>query len=157
MLKNFKIKLMVLAALTFLTISFPATQTYAQEQTPSESAATSTDKPSDKEIKKTFVRALDKIEADKKVSDAKDALIGDLEKGLGQSDTAKEFYKKEADANRDAYLKQKDATDVANEMYKAEESRTRKLERKLYWSNMRTRVALIGGVAAAIGTYLLIK
>jgi hypothetical protein len=158
--KNRTLKLMMLAIAMLTILSLP-TRTSAQEPTPSASAATPTSKPtptatpSDEEIKRVAVRALDKLEETQKASKAKDSVISEQDKALAESEEGKKAATQAAINFRDAYEQQKEATAIAKDGWKAEQDRVRQLEKKVRGSNNRTKWMAVGAAAAVIATYLL--
>lgn len=67
------------------------------------------------------------------------------------------LYKQASEANRDAFLKQQQATLTAEEAWKLEQEERKRLAKKLKWSRTRTNVAIIAGISAAVTLYLLKK
>ena len=140
-------------------MTFLLTGSFAQEPTPSPSGAT---KPSDTEIKRVLVRALDKVEAQNDEIKAKDAVIVSKDEVIAEQDkahtktlNAAELYRQAAEANKDAFLQQQKATISAEEGWKRENQRVRDLEKKLKNSRTVTKFAVVAGIAAAVTLYLL--
>jgi 23S rRNA pseudoU1915 N3-methylase RlmH len=138
-------------------ILFQAIWNSANAQTSSESAATTTNKPSDTEIKKTLDRALDKVEDQQKALTAKDEVIQSQDEALAEAEKGKEQRKAEAEALRRALESQTKATEMALEGWKRDEARVKELENKLRKrGGTTTRFAIIAGIAAGV-TLLLLK
>lgn len=130
---------------------------YAQEPSPSPSGVTPTSKPSDAEIKRVLVRSLDKIEAQNELDAAKTALIAEQDKAIADSAKVIELAKKEALINRLAYETEVKATFTAEEGWKREQERVKALEKKLRRSGVKTKLAIVAGVVAAVATAYLLK
>ena len=156
--RNWTIKLTLLAIATFAILSF-STATSAFGQSPSGSDATSTSKPtptpSDDEIRRVAVRALDKVEALRKSNEAKDEVISEQDKLLAESEKGRKQATDAAVNFREAFERQKEATDLAKEGWKADQERVRQLEKKVRGSNNRTKWMAIGAAAAIITTILI--
>lgn len=158
-------KLQMLGLGVLLMVIFQVMPSFAQGQTPSGSAATSTNKaapsptppltPSDIEIRKTLVRALDKVEAQNEAIKAKDGVIDAQEEAIKSAEKAVELRAQEAAANLRAYNTERDAHAVTKEGWKAEEKRTRELEKKVRNSSSRTKWIALGAIAAVVTTVLL--
>lgn len=157
---SYKTRLIMLAAIILGIVISLATSSYAQEPTTSASGATSTSKsdqtPSDNEIKKTLVRSLDKLEATQKASAEKDKVISAQDALIKESEAGKEAATKAAINFKEAFEKQKEATEVAKEGWMAEQKRVRELEKKVRSGSNRTKWILVGA-AAAIAATILIK
>jgi hypothetical protein len=138
-----------------------ATESYAQEQTGSESAAipvsspTPAPSPSDTEIKKTLVRALDKVEAQGDEIKAKDAVIAKQDEAGKQADERDALKDKENSSLREAVAAQTRATDAANFGWAQDEKRVKELEGKLRKSDSKLKWMAAGGVIAIVATILL--
>lgn len=178
-----RLRILVIAILTI--VMFQVTSKYAFGQSNSESAATSTDKqtqenfpkngdfltqendgkqendvntPSDLEIKKVTVRALDKVEALQEENKAKDELINEQDKALDEAVESKDHYKKSSEFYKKSYEYQSEATITAEKGWKLEEERSRKLEKDLRKSRNRTKIAaIVGAAAGAIAAILILK
>mgnify|MGYP003393301125 FL=1 len=118
---------------------------------------TPTSKPSDAEIKRVLVRSLDKIEAQNELDAAKTALIAEQDKAIADSAKVIELAKKEALINRLAYETEVKATFTAEEGWKREQERVKALEKKLRRSGVKTKLAIVAGVVAAVATAYLLK
>lgn len=122
----------------------------AQEQSPSASAATSTNH--DIELRKAFIRALDTIESKNEVIKSKDEVIAAQESLQAETEKAKEAYKKAFDKSDEAYDTQKKATLAAENGWKDSEARVRQLEKQLHKSDNKLKWMAVGATAAVIAT-----
>lgn len=152
---------MLVAAIS-LILMCQVTRSYAQEPTPSASAATPavspSPTPSDTEIKKTLVRALDKVEAQDKTIRAKDDVIAEQDNAVQQNAKAAEMYKLAAEKYKDAFVKEAAATETAEKAWADERERTRKLEKKVRSANSRTKYGTVAGILiGAVGALLLTR
>ena len=109
-------------------------------------------------------RVLDVLEATDKtakaalaVSQAKTALIAEQDKAIADSANVIELAKKEALINRLAYETEVKATFTAEEGWKREQERVKALEKKLRRSGVKTKLAIVAGVVAAVATAYLLK
>lgn len=155
MLKNWTRKTLLLAVATFAMLTFQVTTSFAQGQSPSASDATAKSKTSDSEVKKTLVRALDKIEAQNNLLKAKDDVIAAQDKALTEAEEAKEGYKKAYEKADFAVKKQSEATQIAEEGWKQSEKRIRELEQKYRKSDNKVKWIAVGAVAALVTVVLL--
>jgi hypothetical protein len=138
-------------------LTFQATQSYAQEPTKPESAATPTAShtPSNDEIKRTLVRAIDTVNAQKEQVSSLKEVITQQDLALRDAQKAAELYKKASELNAESANKYKTGMESATEAWKREEKRTRDLEKKLRGQQTKTRFAVVAGVAAAVTIFLL--
>jgi ferric-dicitrate binding protein FerR (iron transport regulator) len=133
------------------------TLTSAQEQSPSASAATSTESPTScinakNEIKKALIRALDTIDEKNKVIAAQDEVTATQDTALSQAIEAKDAYKKADQLHSEAYIKEKEATKAAEDGWADSEKRARQLEKQLRKSDNRVKWMAVGAVAAVVAT-----
>ncbi len=112
---------------------------------------------SDVEIKKTLVRALDKVEAQEETIKAKNAeikakdeVIAAQERSQADTDAAKEKYKKTADTLKEALTAEQKVSLSERDARLAEERRVKDLEKKLRKSNSRLKAAVFGVVVGSI-------
>jgi phage protein D len=150
----------ILYLLLLLTALFVILNVAASAQgtvTPPAATPAPTATPSDLEIKKTLVRALDKIDSLNAEGKAKDEVAAGQDKALAESEIGKEEAKKEADSLRSALASETSAKFAAEQGWKADEERVKKLEKQLRNSHTKTKWAVAAGIASAVTLYLLKK
>jgi hypothetical protein len=158
-----RMKLVALIPILVLLVLLPTTKSYAQGQSTSASNATSTAASPDAEIRSTLDRALDKIDALQKLSDAQDSALTDANRVITRSASEKKdleeviSYKDRTIAAKDEALKaETDAKDTLAREKKIDEARIAKLEKELKSANRRGKFAFgIGVVVGAVGRGIL--